>query len=58
MQIALIVLGAVCLVLIAVIVCLVLLLRLAYEDIRQNYAPVNPPEVFDWDYTKETGWVR
>lgn len=57
MQTAIIVLSAVCLVLLAVIVFLVAMLRFAYEDMKENYAPVDVPDV-DWDYTKESGWVR
>ena len=57
MQTAIIVLSAVCLVLLTVIVFLVAMLRFAYEDMRENYAPVDVPEV-DWDYTRESGWRR
>lgn len=57
MQTAVIVLSAVVLVLLAVIVFLVAMLRFAYEDMKENYAPVDVPDV-DWDYTKESGWVR
>ena len=57
MQTALIVVSAVCLVLIAVIVFLVAMLKFAYEDMKENYAAVDVPDV-DWDYTRETGWVR
>lgn len=57
MQTAIIVLSAVCLVLLAVIVFLVAMLRFTYEDMKENYAPVELPDV-DWDYTRESGWVR
>ena len=57
MQTALIVVSAVCLVLLAVIVFLVAMLKFAYEDMKENYAAVDVPDV-DWDYTRETGWVR
>lgn len=57
MQTALIVVSAVCLVLLAVIVFLVAMLKFAYEDMKENYATVDVPDV-DWDYTRETGWVR
>lgn len=48
MTIALIVLGGVCLMLIAAVIFLIAVLHLAYEDIRQTSTPIPIPEI-DWD---------